>query len=79
MNGLIIQWGLVTPTSESRIQFKFPLNFSNTNYSITGTPMLSSVGSSTNDKACRFYSHTNSSAYVYCNGNSQCRYIAIGY
>jgi hypothetical protein len=78
-NGLIIQWGLVTPTSESRINFNFPLNFSNTNYSITGTPMLSSVGTSTNDKACRFYSHTDTSAYVYCNGNSQCRYIAIGY
>lgn len=78
-NGLIIQWGLVTPTSESRIKFYFPLSFSNTNYSITGTPMLSSVGSSTNDKACRFYSHTHTSAYVYCNGNSQCRYIAIGY
>ena len=78
-NGLIIQWGLVTPTSESRIKFNFPLNFSNPNYSITGTPMLSSAGTSTNDKACRFYSHTNTSAYVYCNGNSQCRYIAIGY
>ena len=41
--------------------------------------MLRSVGSSTNDKACRFYSNTNNTAYVYCNGNSQCRYIAIGY
>ena len=78
-NGLIIQWGQSTSTSSNSRQISFSIDFSNTNYRITGTQILTSSGGSNADKSPRVYSKALSSAYVWTSDRSPFDWVAVGY
>ena len=78
-NGLIIQWGQSTSTSSNSRQIPFPINFSNTNYRITGTQILTSSGGSNADKSPRIYSKATTSAYVWTSDKAPFDWVAVGY
>lgn len=78
-NGLIIQWGQSTSTSSNSRQIPFPINFSNTNYRITGTQILTSSGGSNADKSPRIYTKATTSAYVWTSDKAPFDWVAVGY
>lgn len=78
-NGLLIQWGQSTSTSSNSRQIPFLINFSNTNYQITGTQILTSSGGSNADKSPRIYSKEPSSAYVWTSDKAPFDWVAVGY
>lgn len=78
-NGLIIQWGQSTSSSSNSRQIPFSIAFSNTNYRITGTQILTSSGGSNADKSPRIYSKAVSSAYVWTSDKAPFDWVAIGY
>ena len=78
-NGLIIQWGQSTSTKSNSREIPFSIDFSNTNYRITGTQILTSSGGSNADKSPRIYSKALSSAYVWTSDKAPFDWVAIGY
>ena len=75
----MIQWGQSTSSSSNSRVIPFSINFSNTNYKITGTQILTSSGGSNADKSPRIYSKTTSSAYVWTSDKAPFDWVAVGY
>lgn len=78
-NGLIIQWGQSTSSSSNSREIPFSIGFSNTNYRITGTQILTSSGGSNADKSPRIYSKATTSAYVWTSDKAPFDWVAVGY
>ena len=75
MNGLIVQWGKITSSSEKGTVTGLLFT---TDYSVT---LTYDAGTSTgnSDNAARVYNKTKSGFTTYQTRNIPCWYIAIGY